>query len=231
MKKYIAVVIVFAMIFAFAACKNDVDEGQTTEPVAEETGRPGDWVTNASGELQTTAVSYIIADEYSNPVTEIITDENGSEKVQFVTTLIYDIETNPGATQAPTVAPGFTLADKDMRWPAHKFMDKVPVLKDKISDSSYSKTEDGEVAVIYLNDISYADYLKYIEKCKTAGFEQTLGDNLPEKEEDGRSYSYYSIANGLYLNVIYNTHSAPYRNFDVKIAIANYDVASISSDK
>ena len=231
MKKIIAVALVFATLFAFTACKNTVNEGQTTEPVAEETGRPGDWVTNASGEPQTTQNYYVILDDNSKPMTEVVTDENGSENVQVVTTVVYDIETYPGATQAPTVAPGYTMADKNMSWPAYSFMDKVPVLKDKISDSSYSKNDDGEVAVIYLNDMSYADYLKYIDKCKAAGFEQTYGNNLPEKEEDGESYIYYSIANGLYLGVSYNTNSAPYRNCDVKITVANYDVAGINSAK
>lgn len=229
MKKFLAAVLAFAMIFALAACKNNVDENQTTEPVAEETGRPGDWVTNASGELQTTANHYVILDDNSKPMTEIVTDENGSESVQVVTTVVYDIETYPGATQAPTVAPGYTMADKNMSWPAYKFIEKVPVLAEKISDSSYSKTEDGEAAVIYLNDMSYEDYLKYIDKCRAAGFEQTYGNNLPEKEEDGESYIYYSIANGLYLGVTYNTHSAPYRNCDVKITVANYDIAGINS--
>ena len=231
MKKIIAVVLTFAMIFVFAACKNNIDENQTTEPVAEETGRPGDWVTNAAGELQTTQNYYVILDDNSKPMTEIVTDEKGSENVQVVTTVVFDIETYPGATQAPTVAPGYTMADKGMSWPGYKFMEKLPVLKDKISDSSYSKNEQGEVAVIYLNDMSYADYLKYIDKCKAAGFEQTLGDNLPEKEEDGKSYIYYSIANGLYLGVTYNTHSAPYRNCDVKITVTNYDVSANISDK
>ena len=231
MKKIIAVVLTFAMIFVFAACKNNIDENQTTEPVTEATGTPGGWVTNAAGELQTTQNYYVILDDNSKPMTEIVTDEKGSENVQVVTTVVFDIETYPGATQAPTVAPGYTMADKGMSWPGYKFMEKVPVLADKISDSSYSKNDNGEVAVIYLNDMSYADYLKYIDKCKAAGFEQTYGDNLPEKEEDGRSYIYYSIANGLYLGVTYNTHSAPYRNCDVKITVANYDVAGINSDK
>lgn len=231
MKKLIAIVLAFAMIFAFAACKNNIDENQTTEPVTEATGTPGGWVTNAAGELQTTQNYYVILDDNSKPMTEIVTDEKGSENVQVVTTVVFDIETYPGATQAPTVAPGYTMADKEMSWPAYDFINKVPVLNDKISDSSYSKNDNGEVAVIYLNDMSYADYLKYIDKCKAAGFEQTYGDNLPEKEEDGRSYIYYSIANGLYLGVTYNTHSAPYRNCDVKITVANYDVAGINSDK
>lgn len=231
MKKVIAVILAFAMIFAFAACKNNIDEGQTTEPVTEETGKPGDWVTNAAGEVQTTAESYLVLDDNSKPMTEVVTDENGSENVQLVTTLVYDIVTVPGATQAPTVAPGFTMADKDMKWPAYSFIKKLPVLAEKVSDSSYSQNEEGEVAVIYLNDMSYADYLKYIDKCKAAGFEQTYGHNLPEKEVDGESYIYYSIANGLYLGVTYNTNTAPYRNCDVKITVANYDVAGINSDK
>ncbi len=229
MKNFIAVLLVFSMIFVFAACKNTIVDEQTTEPVAEETGRPGDWVTNADGEPQTTANHYVILDDNSKPMTEIVTDENGSEKVQVVTTVVYDIETYPGATQAPTVAPGNTMADKKMDWPKYDFMAKLPVLAEKISDAGYSKTQEGEAAVIYLNDMSYADYLKYIDKCKSAGFEQTYGSKLPEKEADGEDYIYYSIANGLYVGVIYYTHSAPYRNCDVKITVANYDAAGINA--
>lgn len=232
MKNIVAILLVFSMIFAFAACKNNIiDDETTTEPVIEETGKPGDWVTNADGEVQTTVKQYIILDDNSKPMTEIVTDENGSENVQVVTTVVYDIQTYPGATEAPTVAPGYTMADKNLNWPEYEFLAKVPVLADKISDSSYSKNDKGEAAVIYLNDMSYADYLKYIDKCKAAGFEQTYGHNLPEEEVDGESYIYYSIANGLYLGVTYNTNSAPYRNCDVKITVANYDVAGIGSEE
>ena len=224
MKNFIVALLAFAMIFVFAACKNNIDENQTTEPVTEETGVPGAWVTNAQGEYQTTAYPKVVPDEDGKPLTEVVTDENGSERARVVTTLVYDIATYPGATQPPTVAPGYTMADKDMDWPSYEFLSAVPVLSEKISDISYSETDEGEAVVIYLNDMSYADYLKYIDKCKAAGFEQSYGNNLPEKETDGESYIYYSIANGLRLGVMYNTDSTPYRNCDVKITVANYDV-------
>ncbi len=226
MKNIIAVFLVFSIIFVFAACKNNGDETQTTEPVTEETGVPGAWVTNAQGEYQTTGYAHVVSGEDGKPMTEVVTDEKGSERLQVVTTLVYDIATYPSAAQAPTVAPGYTMADKGMNWPSYEFISAVPVLSEKISDTSYSKSDKGEVAIIYLNDMSYADYLKYIDKCKSAGFEKTYGNNLPEKETDGESYIYYSIANGLYFSVTYNTDSTPYRNCDVKITVANYDVAA-----
>lgn len=231
MKNVIAVLLTFAMIFVFAACKNNIDENKTTEPVTEATGVPGAWVTNARGEYQTTGYHYVLSGDDGKPLTQVVTDDNGSEKYQVVTTLVYDIATYPGATQVPTVAPGYTMADKGMNWPSYEFLAAVPVLAEKISDISYSKSDEGEAAVIYLNDMSYADYLKYIDKCKAAGFEQSYGNNLPEKETDGESYIYYSIANGLYMGVIYNTDSTPYRNCDVKITVANYDVDGRNSEE
>lgn len=223
MKNVIAVLLAFAMIFVFAACKNNIDENKTTEPVTEATGVPGAWVTNAQGEYQTTGYPYVVPDEDGKPLTEVVTDENGSERARVVTTLVYDIATYPGATQVPTVAPGYTMADKGMNWPSYEFLAAVPVLSEKVSDISYSKLDEGEAVVIYINDMSYADYLRYIDKCKAAGFEQTYGNTLPEKETDGESYIYYSTANGLRLGVMYNTDSTPYRNCDVKITVADYD--------
>ncbi len=230
MQKAIALLLAFAMIFCFTACKNHTENNgdeTTTEEIT--TGKPGDWVTNADGELQTVTTPYIFTEPGGEVKTEIVTDENGSEYAMPVTTVVYDIETYPGATQAPTVAPGNTLAPTSKKWPTSSFMSKLPVLSENVDEMNSSKKEEGEIAILYFNDVSYADYLKYIDECKAAGFAQTYGHNLPEKEEDGESYIYYSIANGLYVGITYYTNSAPYRNCDVKISVSNYDVAGIQS--
>ncbi len=230
MKKLIAVLLCLAMIFTFAACKKNPDTSDESETTTEETtGRPGDWVTNADGEVQTVVDSYIMLDENSKPMTEIVTDEQGSEKQQLVTTVIYDIETYPGAETVPTVAPGNTNPANVQAWPSYSFMSKLPKLADNVDDVSYSKNDEGEIAIIYFNDVSYEEYLAYVEKCKKAGFEQSYGHNLPEEEEAGASYIYYSIANGLYVGISYDTDTAPYRYCDVKISISSYDVSGAMS--
>ena len=222
MKNIIAVLLVFSLVLVFTACKN---ENQPTEPVTEETGVPGAWVTNAQGEYQTTGRHYVMFDENEKPLTEVVTDENGSEKRQVVTTVVYDIATYPGATEAPSAAPGYTMSDKNFNWPSYKFLAAVPVLSEKVSDISYTKNDKGEIAIVYINDLSYEGFLKYIDECNAAGFVPEYGNNLPKEETDGEIYTYYSTANGLYLGITYNTNSAPYRNCDVKIIVSNYNVS------
>ncbi|MBQ3604098.1 MAG: hypothetical protein IJA02_09670 [Clostridia bacterium] len=229
MKKILALLMAFAMIFCLAACKDSVkDNGESTTEEAT-TGRPGDFVTDANGEVLLVTKPYIITEANGEVKTEKVTDEKGSEYVMPVTTVVVDVETYPGATQAPTVAPGNTMAPTGKKWPKDEFMKKLPVLSENVDDINSSATEEGNIAILYFNDVSYADYLKYIEKCKAAGFEQTYGHDLPEKEENGESYIYYSIANGLYVGITYNTDKAPYRNCDVKISVADYDVAGINA--
>lgn len=235
MKKTLALLMAFAMIFCLAACKDSVkDNGESTTEEAT-TGRPGDFVTDANGEVLLVTKPYIITEANGEVKTEKVTDEKGSEYVMPVTTVVVDVETYPGATQAPTVAPGNTMAPTGKKWPKDEFMKKLPVLSENVDDINSSATEEGNTAILYFNDVSYADYLKYIEKCKAAGFEQTLGNNLPEKEENGESYIYYSIANGLYVGIVYNTDKAPYRNCDVRISVTDFEPeglnASINSEK
>ncbi len=232
MKKLIALLLCFSLVFAFAACKNRVDEPQTTQEATtkeRQTGAPGDWVTNAKGEVQTVTNSYVVPDENSHPVTQIVTDEDGSTRSEMVTTIIYDIETYPGATQVPTVAPGYTNPSNNEKWPGYAFMSKVPVLSNKVDDVSYSKTDKGEIVALRFNEVSYGDYLKYIEKCRAAGFKQDYGTKFPDKEIDGEVYIFYSLSYGLYFGVTYNTDSISYRDCDVKITVSNYDVSGIMS--
>lgn len=229
MKKLLALLLAFALVFCLAACKDAVEDNgeSTTEEVT--TGRPGEWVTNANGEVQTITTPYLLTEANGEIKTEIVTGADGKDVAQPVTTVIYDVETYPGATQAPTVAPGNTMASTGKKWPKDEFMKKLPVLSENVDDINSSANEEGNIAILYFNDVSYADYLKYIDKCKAAGFEQTYGHDLPEKEENGESYIYYSIANGLYVGITYNTDSYPYRNCDVKISVSDYDVAGINT--
>ncbi len=226
MKKAIALLLCFAFIFAFAACKNNENNDGTTEAstTQEPTGKPGEFVTDDKGEIQTKKESYILTDENDKPITQIVTDKNGESHAQVVTTVVFDVETYPGGETIPTVAPGNTLTPDIQAWPAHKFMSKLPKFADKVDDVDYSKTEKGEIAIIYFNDVEYKDYLNYIEKCQKAGFENTYGTKIPEKPHNGESYIYYSVANGLYVGITYNTDAVPYRNCDVRISISDFNV-------
>ena len=222
MKKAVALLLAFALIFCLAACKNQVALGEET--TQETTGKPGDWITNADGEVQTVTRSYLLTEENGEMKTEIVTNADGSEQAVPVTTFVYDVATYPGATQPATVPPGYTLASTGKAWPTESFMSALPVLSETVDDIDLQTNEKGDVAILYFNEVSYADYLKYVDKCKAAGFEQTSGSTLPETETDGESYIYYSASNGLYVGITYNTDSAPYRNCDVRISVANYSV-------
>lgn len=226
MKKMIAVLLCFAMIFAFAACKNSSqnEEATTAKSTEETTGKPGEFVTNDKGEIQTKADSYVLTDEKNQPITKIVTGEDGVTTYEVVTTIVYDVETYPGAETIPTVAPGNTLAPDTQSWPTHKFMSKLPEFADKVDDVDYSKSDKGEIAVIYLNDVKYDEYLAYVAKCQKAGFENSYNIKIPEKAQNGESYIYYSVSNGLYIGITYNTDAAPYRNCDMRISISSYDV-------
>lgn len=225
MKKLIAVVLTLAAVLTFASCQKKVqpESGESTTEVT--TATPGAWKTDVNGEIMTTGIVYLLPDENSQPMTEIVTDENGSQYSQLVTTVIYDIWTNPGATKPETVPAGNTMADLQKTWPTEEFMAKVPVLTQTLSDADISKTESGNLAILYINELSYKEFLAYLEECKAAGFAQSAGHaQMPETEKSGETYMYYSEANGLYLNILYNTDTAPYRNCDVKIIVSDYDL-------
>ena len=219
MKKFIAVLLCFACVFAFAACTKK--DPETTEP----TGTPGEWVTDEFGSVVMTEIPFLDLDENGEPQL----DENSQPLTTYVKQIATyppaEGETLPPKTTAPTVAPGNTIKSENAEWPTQSFLTKLPKLKDTADKVTYQKNDNGELATIYINEISYADYLKYIETCKKAGFEQkNKGTTIPEKAQAGKSYVYYTVANGLYITMTYYTDEYPYRNCDLFISIANYDL-------
>ena len=219
MKKFIAVLLCFACVFAFAACTKK--DPETQEP----TGTPGEWVTDESGSVVMTEIPFLDLDENGEPQL----DENSKPMTTYVKQIVTyppaEGETLPPKTTSPTVAPGNTLKSEKAAWPSQSFLTKLPKLKDTVDKTTYQKNDNGELATIYINDISYADYLAYIETCKKAGFEQNnKGTVLPEKAQAGKSYVYYTVANGLYITMTYYTDEYPYRNCDLFISVANYDL-------
>ncbi len=227
MKKLIAVLLCFSVIFSFAACTKDpANNDETTEP----TGKPGEWVTNAEGEVQTVTTPYLVLDKNDEPQT--------GEDGKVMTTTVYEImtyppaegETLPPQTTVPTVPAGNTIKSENKDWPTQEFMTKLPKAADKVAKATYNSNEDGseQLATVYINEMSYADYLAYLKKCEDAGFTRYVsGKQMPEKAEAGKSYVYLSVANGLYVTVAYYTDEYPYRNCDVLITVANYDVGGI----
>lgn len=227
MKKFIAVLLCFAVIFAFAACtKNPSNDESTTEP----TGKPGEWVTDANGEVQTVTTPYLVLDDKGEPQT----GEDGKP----LTTTVFEIETYPPAegetlppqTTVPTVPAGNTVSSDNLAWPAQEFMAKLPKAADKVDKATYHTNDDGseQLATIYINEMTYEAYKAFLQKCTDAGFVQrNTGKPVPEKLEAGKNYVYLSVANGLYVTVSYYTDEYPYRNCDVLITVANYDVGNV----
>ena len=84
MKKYISVLLCFAVIFAFAACTKNEPE-TTTEP----TGKPGDFVTDDNGNVVTVTDVGLVLDEKGEPQL----DSNGN----VMTTVGYAVATYPPA--------------------------------------------------------------------------------------------------------------------------------------
>ncbi len=229
MKKIIAVLLCFATVFCFAACtKKPVTNEETT--TAEPTGKPGEWVTNEKGEPQTKSTPYLVLDENGEPQT----DENGKAlttcRMEIATYPPAPGETIPPQTQPPTVAPGNTVSNENLDWPAYDFMTKFPKAADKVAKTVYSNKENGkeQLAAIYINEMSYADFLAYIETCKKAGFTQyNKNTQFPETAQAGKSYTYMTVEQGLYVTFTYYTDEYPYRNCDLYISVANYDVGGV----
>ena len=219
MKKFIAVLLCFACVFAFAACTKK--DPETTEP----TGTPGEWVTDEFGSVVMTEIPFLDLDENGEPQLDENSQPLTTYVKQFATYPPAEGETLPPKTTAPTVAPGNTIKSEKAAWPSQSFLTKLPKLRDTVDKATYQKNDNGELATIYINEISYADYLKYIETCKKAGFEQSNKNTvIPEKAQAGKSYVYYTVANGLYITMTYYTDEYSYRNCDLFISIANYDL-------
>ena len=104
-------------------------------------------------------------------------------------------------------------------------MSKLPKLKENVDKTTHVTTDRGQIATVYVNELSYSDYLSYIETCKKAGFVQkNTGTKLPENPEAGKSYIYYTVENGLYITMTYYTDEYPYRNCDLYISVADYSL-------
>lgn len=272
MKKFIAILFCFAVIFAFAACTKKPNEGETTNPavtlpanvVLDENGNPvtklhmefatdakghpvtdkngaqlttyrteyktnpaGGIVTNANGDIVTVTDYALVLDENGNPML----GENGEAltTVGFapVTYPPAPGETIPTPTTVPTTPVGNTKPGRNQKWIAEEFMSKLPKLRDNVDEAIYATTDKGQYANIRINELSYADFLKYIETCKKAGFTQSnTAAVIPEKPEAGKCYRYSSNANGLYITLTYYTDEYPYRTCDLYITVTDYDMLS-----
>ena len=258
MKKIIAVLLCFAVIFAFAACTKKAVDGETTTAVElpanvitdangnpetvtsvsvvyDADGKPkttyvseyktypaGAWVTDSNGMWVTQTEQFLVLDDNGEPMV----DENGVP----ITTYAYNNVTYPaapGETLPPktTKPAGYTTPSENAKWPADAFMAKLPKLKDNVDKAIGSTNKNGNFKNIQINELSYADYLKYIETCKKAGFVQTnTGTVIPSKSEAGECYRYQSVANGLYVTLTYYTDEYPYRTCDLLITVSDYDM-------
>ena len=173
MKKLIAAALVFVIVFVLAACKNrPVSSDETTEP----TGTPGEWVTDASGNVQTTNTPYLVLDENSEPQTILVTDEDGSTVVKPVTTLVYEIQTYPPAegetlnvTTQPTVAAGNTVASNHEPWPTDSYLSSVPKATKIVDRIDRSAKEKGHDTVIWINNYCKSIISNYNFFCLFSG--------------------------------------------------------------
>lgn len=272
MKNFIAVLLCFAVIFAFAACSKKTTGSETTavasapleeipsnvvldangNPVTEvtfqyATNASGHYYTEANGspatissiEYKTHAAGDIVVGADGNPVTVtefgFILDENNEPKLDEngvpLTTYVYNFATYPTVpggtlpTTAPTNPVGNTNPSRNHKWISDEFMAKLPKLRDNVDEAISATTDKGHYANIRINELSYADFLKYIETCKKAGFTQSnTGTVIPGTAEAGKLYRYSSNANGLYVTLTYYTDEYPYRTCDLYITVADYDM-------
>ncbi|MBQ9553088.1 MAG: hypothetical protein IJU96_10040 [Clostridia bacterium] len=234
MKKLICLLLTLSLVFAFAACQKK--GGKTDDETTTDNYQPGAWVTDASGVVQTTVVVMPATDKDGEFATVVATKEDGQTYYDSATTYVYSIQTYPAreGETLPTEAPpqtspvGNTLPSQNKAWPSDKFMAALPKAADKVDYLSTTTTEEGHCVSINVNDYSYEQFLKYTKTLAAAGFTQSYGNpEFPEKAKDGSSYYYGTIANGLYVTVCFNTDSAPYRNCDLNISVADYDVGGI----
>jgi len=183
----------------------------------------GDIVTDADGDVVTVTEYALVLDKNGNPML--------GEDGKVITTYGYTPVTYPPApgdtlpTALPTTPVGNTNPSKNQKWLTQEFMAKLPKLRDNVDEAIYATTDKGQYANIRINELSYADYLKYIETCKKAGFAQSnTGTVLPNSPEAGKSYIYSSKANGLYVTITYYTDEYPYRTCDLYITVTDYDM-------
>lgn len=235
MKKLICLLLTLTLALAFVACQKK--GGQTEEETTTDNYHPGEWITDESGVIQTTRVPVPVAGKDGKPVTTVITDKDGSTRYEEVTEYIDTIQTVPareGDTLPPeppmqTVPVGNTLPSQNKPWPDDKFMAALPKAADKIDFLTTTYDDRGNCASISLNDYSYEQFLAYTKTLDKAGFTQSYGNpEFPGQPKDGDSYYFGTVANGLYVTVVFYTDKAPYRNCDLNITVADYDVGGLN---
>ncbi|HBL40302.1 MAG TPA: hypothetical protein DDY98_01510 [Ruminococcaceae bacterium] len=233
MKKTICVLLTLTLAFAFAACQK---KGEKAEEATTDNYHPGEWVTDESGVIQTTLSPILVTGKDGEAVTKAVSGKDGKTEYEAVTTYVYAIQTNPareGETlptevQAQTVPAGNTLPSQNKAWPTDAFMKALPKAAEKVDFLSTSAGKDGNCVSISLNNFTYEQFLAYTNKLASAGFSQSYGNmDLPTKAVDGNAYYYGTVANGLYVTVVFYTDKAPYRNCDLSITVADYDVGNI----
>ena len=234
MKKLICLLLTLSLVFAFAACQKK--GGKTDDETTTDDYQPGAWVTDENGVVQTTLTPILITDKNGEAATEAVTDKDGKTQYKAVTTYVESIQTYPARegetlpTEAPlqTVPVGNTLPSQNKAWPSDKFMAALPKAADKIDYLTSSSSEKGNCVSININDYSYEQFLKYTKTLADAGFTQSYGNpEFPDKAKDGDSYYYGTVAKGLYVTVVFYTDRSPYRNCDLNITIADYDVGGM----
>lgn len=233
MKKAIALILAMSVIFAFTACTKkggsaDGDESDTASAV-----KPGDWVTDKDGNVMTTVDNAILIDEEGSMITEVRSNEEGKTFYVPKTTLHVVPETHSAGegetypvTTPDTLPHGNTLASKHLAWPDYAVLGGVPQVKKEVDNIDYKKDSYGELVNIYVNELSYKDFLKYVDKLIDAGYvrsEEAAMQTLPEKAKDGQYYTFHSRVNGKILSMMYYTDGYPYHTYDLFLTVSDYD--------
>ncbi len=233
MKKIICVLLTLALAVSFAACQK---KGGKADETTTDNYHPGEWVTDEKGVIQTTLSPLLVTDKNGEAVTKAVSGKDGKTKYEAVTTYVYSIQTNPareGETLPPeptaqTVPVGNTLPSQNKAWPTDAFMSALPKAASKVDFLSTSSGKEGHCASISLNNFTYEQFLGYIKILTSSGFAQSYGNkDFPAKAEKGAAYYYGTVAKGLYVTVVFYTDEAPYRNCDLSITAADYDVGGI----
>ena len=235
MKKLVCMLLTLTVVLTFAACqkKGGKAENETTT----DNYHPGEWVTNEDGVVQTTRVPILVTDKSGEAATKTVTGKDGKTEYEALTTYVESIQTYPARegetlpTEAPpqTVPVGNTLPSQNKPWPDDKFMAALPKAADKIDFLTTTYDDRGNCASISLNDYSYEQFLAYTKTLDKAGFTQSYGNpEFPGQPKDGDSYYFGTVANGLYVTVVFYTDKAPYRNCDLNITVADYDVGGLN---
>lgn len=256
MKKLLAIILVFSLAFAFAACKKVIDTSKDGEgiPVTDEDGNP---VTDIRWEIVTTPEGETVtATTYEPPSNNDgvqLTNKSGAglttarfvqvtEEVSYIVTLPPPATDENGKTFAPTqetvvetyptTPPGNTNASQNVAWPTYDFIKKIPKVKDTVDAIYYSpdKGDGKETVTIRINDMSYADFKAYVEKCMDAGFENYRDRTVPENEPKTDTYFFYSTNNGTWFGATFYPENSPYRYCDVQLTISNYNPAELDGN-